>query len=94
MSKHIKSIEEKKDEFRNYLEKFDVINALNQALISLYEEPVRPEFPIDYIKKKLAPQTDVDEENLKLVNKELEKTIEDLQEIIAKQNNELDRYKN
>lgn len=94
MSKQIKNIEEKKEEFRNYLEKYGVVDAMTQALVSLYEETNKPENPLDYIRKRLSPQQDVDEDSLKVVNEELKKQIVSLQSIINEQNNELERYKN
>lgn len=37
-----KTIEAKKDEFRNYLEKTWVVDNLTRVLVSLYEETDRP----------------------------------------------------
>ena len=67
---------------------------MTQALVSLYEETSKPENPIEYIRKKLTPQQDVDEDNLKQVIEELKKQVVSLQNIINEQNNELERYKN
>ncbi len=36
------TIEAKKDEFRNYLEKTGVVDTLTKVLVSLYEESDRP----------------------------------------------------
>lgn len=47
-----------------------------------------------YIRKKLASQQDVDNDNLRSVNEDLKKQIISLQNIINEQNNELERYKN
>lgn len=43
------SSETKKEEFRKYLEKTNVIDILTKALVNLYEEPERPEKPAEFI---------------------------------------------
>lgn len=43
--------ESKKEEFRKYLEKSGVIDALTKVLVGLYEEPERPPNAVDYIKR-------------------------------------------
>jgi seryl-tRNA synthetase len=68
----IKTIEAKKDEFRNYLEKTGVIDQLTRTLVSLYEESDKPQNALEYINHKLsfikrnlnAPD-DIDTDNLK-----------------------------
>ncbi len=42
------------EEFRKYLEKSNVIDALTKVLVTLYEEPDRPEKPVEFIKKALG----------------------------------------
>lgn len=42
------------EEFRKYLEKSTVIESLTRVLVTLYEEPERPEKPIDFIRKELG----------------------------------------
>lgn len=46
-----KTPESKKEEFRKYLEKSGVIDALTKVLVGLYEEPERPPNAVDYIKR-------------------------------------------
>lgn len=102
MAKLFKIIEEKKEDFRAYLDKNDVIFHLTQALVSLYEEKNRPENPIEYIRKKLPSQQEKDGviiqsqegEELKMINEEYKKKIAQLKNDINEQNNELERYKN
>lgn len=65
------SSESKKEEFRKYLEKAQVIDALTKVLVSLYEEPERPEKPVDFIKKALGGPSQSDFEALKQENEEL-----------------------
>lgn len=43
--------ESKKEEYRKYLEKSGVIDALTKVLVGLYEEPERPPNAVDYIKR-------------------------------------------
>jgi hypothetical protein len=54
------SAETKKNDFRGYLEKSNVIDAMTKALVSLYEEPTRPENPIEYIQKRLGGRTEAE----------------------------------
>lgn len=78
------SSEAKKDDFRKYLEKSNVIDSLTKVLVNLYEEPERPEKPMEFIKKALGGpvQADVDAlrtemENLRAENEALKKKIAD-----------------
>lgn len=49
--KNAQTPESKKEEFRKYLEKSGVIDALTKVLVGLYEEPERPPNAVDYIKR-------------------------------------------
>ena len=53
------SSESKKDEFRRYLEKCNVIDALTKVLVTLYEEPERPDKPVEFIRKALGGPSQV-----------------------------------
>lgn len=44
----------KKEEFRKYLEKSGVIDAMTRVLVALYEEPERPSNPMDFIRSYLG----------------------------------------
>mmetsp|Transcript_18110 Transcript_18110/g.27618 ORF Transcript_18110/g.27618 Transcript_18110/m.27618 type:complete len:138 (+) Transcript_18110:56-469(+) len=48
------STDSKKEEFRKYLEKSGVVDALTKVLVGLYEEPERPVNAIEYIKRYLG----------------------------------------
>lgn len=50
----------KKEEFRKYLEKSGVIDALTKVLVGLYEEPERPPNAVDYIKRYMGAPTGID----------------------------------
>ena len=58
----------KKEEFRKYLEKSGVIDALTKVLVGLYEEPERPPNAVDYIKRYMGAPTGVDVEALRIEN--------------------------
>ena len=82
---NLQTPENKKEEFRRYLEKSGVIDAFTKVLVGLYEEPDRPANAIDYVKKYLGAPIGVDvdvtrAENLemKIQIKELKKTVEEL----------------
>ena len=81
----VQTTEQKKEEFRKYLEKAGVIDQLTKVLVGLYEEPEKPGNAIEFIKKCLGAPSDTDVEQLKADNEELrrnkaelEKKIEDL----------------
>ncbi|CAF0858858.1 unnamed protein product [Brachionus calyciflorus] len=44
----------KKEEFRKYLEKAGVLDALTKTLVCLYEEPEKPNNALDFLKKNLS----------------------------------------
>ena len=54
----------KKEEFRKYLEKSGVIDALTKVLVGLYEEPERPPNAVDYIKRYMGAPTGIDVDEL------------------------------
>ena len=91
----VQTTEQKKEEFRKYLERAGVIDNLTKVLVGLYEEPEKPGNAIEFIKKCLGAPSDTDVESLKAENEdlrrqkhELEKRVEeltkDLQAEIAK----------
>ena len=49
------------------------------ALVGLYEEPEKPENPVDYIKQYLGGSGEIDIEALKSENEELKKKVEALE---------------
>ncbi|CAB1104867.1 conserved unknown protein [Ectocarpus siliculosus] len=70
--------ESKKEEFRKYLEKSGVIDALTKVLVGLYEEPERPPNAVDYIKRYMGAPTGVDAEAMRLQNEEFKRENEEL----------------
>nr|CAI5842511.1 unnamed protein product [Callosobruchus analis] len=51
-----KPSEGKREEFRKYLEKNGIMDALTKVLVNLYEEPDKPEDALQYILDKLSIQ--------------------------------------
>ncbi|XP_041980213.1 c-Myc-binding protein [Aricia agestis] len=49
-----KPIDSKREEFRRYLERTGVMDALTKVLVSLYEEPDKPEDALEYVRKHLG----------------------------------------
>ncbi|KAG8462143.1 hypothetical protein KFE25_011593 [Diacronema lutheri] len=70
MSAHT-SPDVKKEEFRRYLERSGVIDALTRVLVGLYEEPEKPMNALDFVKMTLGAPTGVDVEALKAENDQL-----------------------
>jgi hypothetical protein len=56
----VQTTEQKKEEFRKYLEKSGVIDQLTKVLVGLYEEPEKPHNAVDFIKKCLGAPSDTD----------------------------------
>eukprot|EP00612_Vaucheria_litorea_P003684 CAMPEP_0171468846 /NCGR_PEP_ID=MMETSP0945-20130129/10885_1 /TAXON_ID=109269 /ORGANISM="Vaucheria litorea, Strain CCMP2940" /LENGTH=62 /DNA_ID=CAMNT_0011997783 /DNA_START=97 /DNA_END=281 /DNA_ORIENTATION=+ len=57
-----KASDSKKEEFRKYLEKSGVIDALTKVLVGLYEEPERPANAVDYVKRYMGASAAGDSE--------------------------------
>ena len=74
----VQTTEQKKEEFRKYLEKAGVIDQLTKVLVGLYEEPEKPGNVIEFIKKSLGAPSDSDVDSLMAENEMLKKTQEEL----------------
>ena len=61
----------KKEEFRKYLEKAGVVDALTKVLVGLYEEPERPLHAVEYVKKYMGAPVGVDVDALRAENERL-----------------------
>ena len=89
MDRNTKSIEQKKDEFTAYLERYGVVVKINEVLRKVYEgsldknNPIKN--PIDYVKKELGdksiPEENIDNElkEIKEKNKKKKKKKEKLE---------------
>jgi len=82
-----RAADSKREEFRKYLEKAGVLDALTKVLVGLYEEPEKPNNALDFLKAHIGasgPET-ADVEALRLEVTELRQKVETLTE----ENNEL-----
>ena len=86
----VQTTEQKKEEFRKYLERAGVIDQLTKVLVGLYEEPEKPGNAIEHIKQTLGAPSDTDLEQLKAENQELKNTQRDLEKQIGDLTKELD----
>lgn len=87
----------RKEEFRNYLQRTNVIDVLTKVLVGLYEEPERPSNAIEYIRKYMGAPANVDVDSIKKENEDLKAQIEklttELEESKAKQHLVLKSWK-
>jgi hypothetical protein len=75
----------KKEEFRKYLEKTGVLDALTKVLVGLYEEPDRPSNSLEYIKRYLGAPVGTDVEGLQRENEILAEKVHQLKQQLAEQ---------
>ena len=75
----VQTTEQKKEEFRKYLERTGVIDNLTKVLVGLYEEPEKPGNAIEFIKKCLGAPSDTDVEALSAENEDLRRQKTDLE---------------
>ena len=87
----VQTTEQKKEEFRKYLEKAGVIDQLTKVLVGLYEETEKPQNVIEFIKKSLGAPSDTDFEQLMSENEELKRQKMDLEKKIDTLQNELEQ---
>nr|CCA23573.1 conserved unknown protein putative [Albugo laibachii Nc14] len=78
--------EAKKEEFRKYLEKSGVVDALTKVLVGLYEVNDKPSNAVDYLKRFLGAPTGVDIDALRAENEELKKKNAELIQTIEELN--------
>ncbi|CAH8610797.1 unnamed protein product [Schistosoma bovis] len=71
----------KREEFRKYLEKSGVIDALTKVLVGLYEEPEKPDNALEFMKKHLQAESPdpSDVEAMKVEISELKQKVEMLE---------------
>ncbi|MGH0163257.1 UNVERIFIED_CONTAM: hypothetical protein FKN15_057189 [Acipenser sinensis] len=82
--------ESKREQFRRYLEKAGVLDSLTNVLVTLYEEPEKPNNALDFLKQHLGvvgPETaDVEALRLEVVElrQKYEMVLEENKELKAK----------
>ncbi|XP_046751590.1 c-Myc-binding protein [Diprion similis] len=81
-----KPIDSKREEFRKYLERAGVMDALTKVLVSLYEETEKPDDALEYVRKNLGGITDaaLETETLRKELEEARMTITSLKEKLVK----------
>ena len=77
------SSEAKKEEFRKYLEKSHVIDALTKVLVNLYEDPDKPDKPLDFIRRNLGGPSQNDYDAMRDENQKLREEIEGLKKKVS-----------
>ena len=82
--------EQKKEEFRKFLEKTGVIDQLTKVLVGLYEEPEKPQNAVDFIKRSLGAPQETDVDHLKAENEELKRNVTELQKRVEALQRELE----
>ncbi|XP_029847756.1 c-Myc-binding protein isoform X1 [Ixodes scapularis] len=70
-------VDSKKEEFRKYLEKSGLFDALTKALVNLFDKPERPENAVAYLKACL--DADGPEEDAATLKRQLDETIKKLE---------------
>jgi hypothetical protein len=77
----------RKEDFRRYLEKQGVLDALTKVLVGLYEEPERPTNALEYMRLYLGAASSqhaaVDVEGIQRENRELKQLVATLQQQLA-----------
>jgi len=51
-----RAADSKREEFRKYLEKAGVVDALTKVLVNLYEEPEKPNNALDFLLKNMSQE--------------------------------------
>ena len=80
------TLETKKEEFRKYLSDSGTIETLTKVLVQLYESPDKPTNSVEFIKRQLSMNGEIDVEKLqkdyealKMEKERVEAKVEELQ---------------
>jgi len=88
-----RAADSKREEFRKYLEKAGVLDAMTKVLVGLYEEPEKPNNALDFLRQHLGATPDTaDVEALKLEVTELRNKVEQLTDENADLRAKLQQY--
>lgn len=99
MSNQGNSVNNKREDFKKYLNDLGVIEALTNVLANLYKSETRPTDPLDYIRTHMT-ETIKEKEELKMLKENYNSMISQIQEIeeenmqLAKTIKELENYGN
>ncbi|XP_050529534.1 c-Myc-binding protein-like [Daktulosphaira vitifoliae] len=72
MSAPYRPIESRREEFQEYLERSGVLDTITKVFLMLYEEPERPDNPIDYVRRNLMANNP-DAEEIEQLKPKIEK---------------------
>ncbi|XP_060835543.1 c-Myc-binding protein-like [Rhopalosiphum padi] len=90
-------VNNKREDFRKYLNDFGVVDALTNVLADLYSLEIRPTDPLDYIRTHMT-ETVKEREELKILKANYESMVSQIQEMeeenmkLAKTIKELENY--
>jgi len=89
-----KPADSKREEFRKYLEKSGVLDALTKVLVGLYEEPEKPNDALDFLRHHIGASgpENADVEALKLEVTELRQKNEQLSDENSELKQKLSQY--
>jgi regulator of replication initiation timing len=73
-----KAVDSQREEFRKYLEKAGVLDALTKVLVGLFEELERPDNALDFLRQRLGATPDTADNALKQEVTELRIKVEQL----------------
>nr|QQL01753.1 c-Myc binding protein [Apolygus lucorum] len=73
-------IDSKREEFRKYLERAGIMDALTKVLVQLYEEPDKPEDALDYLRVNLGDKRPTIQE-VEQMKSDIEKMTERIKEL-------------
>ncbi|GBG65590.1 hypothetical protein CBR_g51472 [Chara braunii] len=73
----------KKEAFRKYLDTSGVLEALTKVLVTLYEEPEKPQNAIDFLKSNLGAPTPAEYDQLKNEKEQIETKCKEVEAQLA-----------
>lgn len=82
--------EERKEEFRKYLEEKKMMDTLTKILVQFYENSDKPEDPIAYVRDYLSKMDGIDINVVNAENKQLTEKLEALNAKLEELNKELE----
>ena len=84
--------ENRREDFRKYLEKAGVVDALTKLLVGLYEEPEKPDDALDYMRKQFqgGPIEEVDIAALRIERDELAIKLKEAEDRVKELEQKLD----
>jgi len=85
--------ESKKEEYRAYLEQAGVVDAMTKVLVTLYEEPEKPDNAIDFLKMNLGAPTPLDMQRVEQEKEAIQQELDAVKEELAAAKAEIEALK-